>query len=588
MMVIFKMIEYFREKIYEIYNILLQPIDIMFKITAINKCKADLNIGKNENFGEYYYKISFDKKLKGMVYTPIQIADYMLKSTIKAEDIIGNPYLKIVDPSCGSGNLIIPCFFYLQIIYKHNLKAINEINNINLEEKDISEHIVKNNLFGFDIDDFALKLLIIDLYQASQLIEIDNFKCSDFLVYSNEHKYDIFIGNPPYIGHKTISREYSINLKKIYKDLYRDKGDLSYCFFGAALNKLKKGGKLSFITSRYFLESPSGENLRKTLKEFCSIEKIVDFYGIRPFKNIGIDPVILFMTLDNNNKDIEIIKPVIKKEKEFISSVFQNKGTSYLNFHINKNILNDKGWVLREEKERNIINKIEKKCFTTLGNICESYQGIITGCDKAFVVNECTINEEALEKSIIKPWIKSSYINKNQINRSDKYLIYSNLIDEENNYINCINHMLLHKSKLMERRECKNKVRLWYELQWGRNQEIFEGEKIVFPFKASSNRFSLDKGSYFSADVYCLLIKDNMPFNYEYLLKILNSSIYEYYFKSFAKKLGEDLYEYYPNNLMKLCIPTMIDISEDIDNFLYNYFELEDFEIKIIEENINI
>lgn len=585
-MVILKMINYFRDIIYEIYKILLQPIDIMFKNTAINKYKADLNIGNKQSFGEYYYKISLDKKLKGMVYTPIEIANYIIKNTIRAEDIISNPYLRIADPSCGSGNLIIPCFQYLREIYLDNLDVINEINDMNLKESNIALHIVENNLYGFDIDEFALIILCIDLFSVSNCIQKDNFICKDFLKYSAERKYDVFIGNPPYIGHKTISREYSSYLKKMYKDLYKDKGDLSYCFFGAALNKLNKKGKLSFITSRYFLESPSGENLRKVLKEFCSIEKIIDFYGIRPFKNIGIDPVILFVTLSGEQQTIEIIKPEIKKEKEFVNSLFHEKGTCYSDFYINKNTLNDKGWILREDRERYIINKIEKKCFTTLGNICESYQGIITGCDKAFVVNENTINEEVLEKEIIRPWIKSSYISKNRIIRQDKYLIYSNLIDDENNYVNCIRHIEPYKDRLMERRECKNKTRLWYELQWGREQKIFEGEKIIFPFKASSNRFSIDKGSFFSADVYCIVLKENMPFSYEYLLKILNSKIYEYYFKSFAKKLGENLYEYYPNNLVKLCIPTMMNINEDIDNYLYNYFELEDFEIKIIEENI--
>ena len=84
--------------------------------------------------------------------------------------------------------------------------------------------------------------------------------------------------------------------------MYKDKGDLSYCFFKKALEDLENGGKLTFITSRYFLESPSGEDLRKVLKEVCTIDKIIDFYGIRPFKNIGIDPVILFITNYQNDE----------------------------------------------------------------------------------------------------------------------------------------------------------------------------------------------------------------------------------------------------------------------------------------------
>jgi adenine-specific DNA-methyltransferase len=581
------MSNYFHKNIQELYDIIVQPIDIIYKLTAINNYKSVLNIGKDESFGEYYHKQIVDKKLKGAVYTPIEIAKYIVENTIFKEDIIKNPFIKISDPSCGCGNLIIPCFEHLYKLYKENLDQINTKHGLSISLEQVHVHIVDNNIFGFDIDKFALKILTIDLFNSSNYINFSNFKHSDFLIDSDEDKYDIFIGNPPYIGQKTIEKDYSLKIKKLYKELYKDKGDLSYCFFGAALNKLKKGGKLSFITSRYFLEAPSGEVLRKTLKQFCAIDKIVDFYGIRPFKNIGIDPVMIFLTLGGNREKVQVIKPLVQKEKQFLNSLLNKQGSSYSEFNISKNLLNDLGWVLRNTTERSIIDKIEKKCFTTLGNICHSFQGIISGCDKAFVVDNETVQNEGLEIDLIKPWIKSSFIKKEKVSRGNCYLIYSNLINAEESYPKAINHIKHHKDKLQERRECKNGVRKWYELQWGREQGIFEDEKIVFPYKASSSRFALDKGSYFSADVYSLLLKDAVPFTYEYILKLLNSSVYEYYFKTFAKKLGEDMYEYYPNNLMKLCIPTMMDIEGDADSFLYSFFELNDSEINIIEQYTN-
>lgn len=77
-----------------------------------------------------------------------------------------------------------------------------------------------------------------------------------------------------------------------------------------------------------------------------------------------------------------------------------------------------------------------------------------------------------------------------------------------------------------------------------------------------------------------------MEFNYKYLLYILNSKLYEFYFKSFAKKLGEDLYEYYPNNLMKLLIPNINEIEKYDNESLYKYFKLTSEEINLIEKVI--
>jgi len=580
------MLDLLKQKISELHNIITSPIDDIYKITAFNNYKRELQVSQKTSFGEIYYEFIKNNKEKGTVYTPEPITFYMIENTIKAEQVIKNPYIKIVDPSCGTGNILICCFKYLRNLYKDNLNNINDKNSLNLNVTNIDEHIIKHNLYGFDIDEIAVKILIIDLYYLSQGCIPLNIYNNDFLLYENEYKYDIFIGNPPYVGKKSIDNEYAVYLKSRYKEVYRDKSDLSYCFFKKALEHLTQGGKLTFITSRYFLESPSGEGLRKVLQEVCTIDKIIDFYGIRPFKNIGIDPVIMFITnYENENSEIEIIKPINvrgKNNKEFYNSVFLKKGNEFNSFILNKKHINSNGWILINEKARGIINKIKHKSSTELSDICNSYQGIITGCDKAFVVNKEIALRENIEVNLLKPWIKSSYIEKNAVLRQDSYIIYSDLIHHTVDNKNAINHIELYKEKLLKRRECQRGIRKWYELQWGREQTIFEKEKIVFPFKASSNRFAFDSGSYFSADVYALVLKEHVQYNYDFLLYLLNSKIYEFYFKTFAKKLGEDAYEYYPNNLMKLCIPTIIDIKGKDENYLYEFFHFSEEEKKII------
>ncbi|MBU3114594.1 Eco57I restriction-modification methylase domain-containing protein [Clostridium lacusfryxellense] len=580
------MLNSLKQNINELHNIIVSPIDNIFKTTALKKYKQELEILHKKSFGEVYYDFIKNNKESGTVYTPEPITLYMIENTIEANHIIKNPYIKIVDPSCGTGNILICCYNYLRKLYNDNLYSINQKNNLNLSMDNIDEHIITNNLYGFDIDDIAIKILVIDLYDLSQGCISRNILNRDFLLYENDMEYDICLGNPPYVGKKSIDNDYASFLKIRYKDVYKDKGDLSYCFFKKAIEDLSLGGKLTFITSRYFLESPSGQYLRKVLKEGCIIKKIIDFYGIRPFKNVGIDPVIMFIENgESQNNEIEIIKPSNIKHKhkhEFYNSIFLRNGNVFNSFFLNQTLLDDMGWILIDENKRNIIKKIEQKKFTLLSDICNSYQGIITGCDKAFVINSAITKIENIEINLVKPWIKSSYIEKYSVLRRDSYIIYSDLIRNPLEYPNAMDYIEVKKEKLIKRRECQNGIRKWYELQWGRKQNIFEGEKIIFPFKASSNRFALDIGSYFSADVYALILKDNSSFTYDFLLYLLNSKIYEFYFKTFAKKLGDDAYEYYPNNLMKLCLPAMIDIEGKDENYLYDYFDFTEDEKNII------
>ncbi|NFM92618.1 class I SAM-dependent DNA methyltransferase [Clostridium botulinum] len=571
----------FKDNIEKIFYILISPINSIYKYEAINNFKYKLSIGKNENISLKYYELIKGKKETGVIYTPQEISNYMIENTINKEDVINNPFIKILDPSCGCGNILIPCIFYLKNIFEENLKEINKKNNINLEKQYISKHILDNNLYGFDIDTIAIKILTIDLFCLTGYYNENNFKKKDFLMEDINNNFDIYIGNPPYVGHKSVDKEYSVLLKEKYGYIYKDKGDISYCFFINALNYSNINSKITFITSRYFMESKSGHNLRKYLKENCNIYKILDFYGIRPFKAVGIDPAIIFIDRNISN-EVEIIKPC-RYEKVKMGLFFNNED-KYEKFYVHMSELKQDGWVLIDDGSRDIINKIENKTNKTLGEICTSYQGIITGCDKAFIVDEETIKKENLERNIIKPWIKSSYINREKINFRDSFIIYSDLIDNVKKYPNIIRHIEKYKDKLQNRRECKKKVRKWYELQWGRKFDIFEDKKIIFPYKASKNKFYLDKkNAYFSADVYALTINKEEVIDYNSLLIILNSAIYEFYFKTFGKKLGGSLYEYYPNTLMKLKIP-MIKINKEED--LYKYFNLDDNEIKFIQNKL--
>jgi adenine-specific DNA-methyltransferase len=111
-----------------------------------------------------------------------------------------------------------------------------------------------------------------------------------------------------------------------------------------------------------------------------------------------------------------------------------------------------------------------------------------------------------------------------------------------------------YRDRLEKRRECRLGKIPWYALQWPRNKKNFESPKIVFPYKAEKNRFALDKNRfYFSADVYGIT-SEEIPL--AALTVLLNTPIYDFYFKAIAKKLGNALFEYYPSTLMRLKLPS--------------------------------
>ncbi len=72
--------------------------------------------------------------------------------------------------------------------------------------------------------------MIIDLFYLTGYYNNNNFKKKDFLIQDINNNFDVYIGNPPYVGHKSVDKKYSMLLKEKYGHIYKDKGDISYCF----------------------------------------------------------------------------------------------------------------------------------------------------------------------------------------------------------------------------------------------------------------------------------------------------------------------------------------------------------------------
>ena len=502
------------------------------------------------------------KKSKGIYYTPKFIVDYILNKTLKEHDILSNPCPKILDISCGCGNFLLEAYDILYEMfeyYKHELKIEN-----------IHKHIIENCIYGVDIDKNAVDILNNSLRNKdidSKILK-SNIYCFDSLNKNNlgqdvinlfwENKFDYIIGNPPYIGHKSLSKEYKNFLLKEYSEVYRDKSDIYYCFYKRVIDLLSEDGIVSIITPRYFLESISGKHLRNYILNNSYINEIIDFNGSNIFKNISIASCIITLSKKciTSNIDIHKLKNSKLKLNYLDSLEYYLNDDNFYNIKIKQSDLTE-DWIISNKENLDIYNKLESYGQYRLKDICISFQGIITGCDKAFIIDKRDTDENIEEKKLLKNWVKNKHIKKYKLDENKKLLIYSNDIVDEEEYPKSINYISNYKEKLLNRRECRKNIRKWYELQWGREKSLFERKKIMYPYKAKENRFAIDyKNSFCSADVYSFYIKEEYEneFSYEYIVGLLNSSIYDTYFKTFAKKMTSDLYDYYPNKVMEIKI----------------------------------
>ncbi|MGI6109321.1 MAG: N-6 DNA methylase [Eubacteriaceae bacterium] len=196
--------------------------------------------------------------------------------------------------------------------------------------------------------------------------------------------------------------------------------------------------------------------------------------------------------------------------------------------------------------------KISRSYGKCLGDVCESFQGIISGCDAAFVRGKDHPDCKTMT-GYLRPWIKSTGVLRDRIDGAQGRLFYIGRADKPDP--DQIAVLEPYRSRLEKRRETRNGRIPWYALQWERNPESFIGVKIVWPYKADRSAFRVDRsGAFFSADIYGMTVKDT-HWDPDLLAALLNTPFYDRYYKCIGKKLGFSQYEYYPNTVMRLQLP---------------------------------
>ena len=401
--------------------------------------------------------------------------------------------------------------------------------------------------------------------------------------------FDIVIANPPYVGEKGHKDIFEPIKKCSLKEFYLGKMDLFYFFFHLALNILKPNGSCAFITTNYYITALGGKLLRKDFKQRAILNNLVNFNELRIFESaLGQHNLITMLTKAHNPNTV--CQTINVNRKGYLDNNFENIVLG-IDEQTNYNKISQKDLyegqedyirIFKEDKNSKlskILNKI-KQGNDILGNICNINCGIQTGADKLteshikkydiiqkkgtgiFVLNNIEIKNNCLEENFIKPLFKNSDIRKYYTSsKTNENIIYFSRDESEKNISNIINYLKPFKKILLNRREVNKGSIRWFDLWWGRKQEIFENEKIICPQRNKLNVFGYNNISWYSSvDNYFITNKSN--YKLKYILALLNSNLYYIWLYHKGKRKGECL-ELYQKPLSEIPIKKA---NEDIQN----------------------
>ena len=148
--------------------------------------------------------------------------------------------------------------------------------------KEIPAAILRNNLFGIDIDPVALDLA----RTALQLKSGVNLPVGDWNLWRGDSLFDESIGNrcksgfdvvatnPPYVSSRNLSAGHVGRMKKRFPAAWRD---LYACFIERSLELTREGGRVGILAMQSFLFTGAYQKHRSRIFEMAAVESLAHF-----------------------------------------------------------------------------------------------------------------------------------------------------------------------------------------------------------------------------------------------------------------------------------------------------------------------
>jgi len=403
---------------------------------------------------------------------------------------------------------------------------------------------------------------------------------------AEQRGFAAIIGNPPYFSvDATFGRGASelLWLKTIYTDIYTDKTDILFYFLRWGYELLKQSGTLSFIVSRAFIQGDKSKNLREFLSQNTKIIHLLDFLGHKVFK-AGIATAIVQFEKSTPSPDhafsancvldFEKVKFVLNARKLF--ELIDNGCTKV---EVVQNNLESARWSISPYLEIfQIIDTAGIKLKDS--NLCDVVeQGIQTGENSIFAPAKGFPKKFPSDR--LHQRITNSEIEAYGFVADGIYLLYvENDDDFKDLPIAVKKHLNEHREALENRAAYKEGSCHWYALHRSRRkgEHSHFRPKILCPYRASSNRFSVDiegnlagltdTTAIFLKDIYSYDVEDIRLNRLYVLTALLNSQVLEFRYRALGglgKLTSSGMFEYFANQVGDLPIPVFENPEDNPD-----------------------
>jgi len=289
----------------------------------------------------------FLESKKGVVYTPPYLVNFLIDEQMPLRDSHKIDF-KVLDPACGSGVFLVAAFRRMI----HWWRIRNNWKKPGAKELDELKKILKNNIFGVDMHEEAVRLTFFSLSLAlldelspkviwenlkfdnlleSNLISEDFFKLINGNFFQSD--FDLVIGNPPFESKLTTPDAKKIEKEKIKERPKLPSNQIALLFLDEAMNLCKTGANLCLIMpSGPFLYNNNSVKFREYFLSTYHVPQIIDFTFLSGvlFQSANVAVAVVFAKKQEPTKK-ELLHVTVKRTKPAKEKLYFE--LDYYDFH---------------------------------------------------------------------------------------------------------------------------------------------------------------------------------------------------------------------------------------------------------------
>lgn len=406
----------------------------------------------------------------GAVFTRPETVDLILDLTGYRPEHGRLATRRVLEPSCGDGAFVLP--IVRRLLESERLATGGEIDWTN-EALDGSIRAV--DLHHGTVERLRRRVLeqLSDAGcpsgRACALVSRWVFR-TDFLLHEWTERFDLVIGNPPYVRIEDLPRPVLQRYRALYSTL-GDRADLYVAFMQRGLQLLSTDGVLGFITANRFTKNLYGRGLRRLIADRYRVRYFLNLEHTQPFEtDVSAYPAITVIdhqrgepTRAGEVRTLEAHELAAARNAALAAVPSAGAVQEFESWYP------DGGpWVTTSKAEQRELHALHDRHLVPLEASAAGTRvgiGVATGADRVFILNA---HDPAIEPDRQIPLAFSADLSNQEIRWSGHVLLNpfdgsdgGGLVDL-NAYPGLGAYLHAYRDRLMDRHVARNRPHQWY------------------------------------------------------------------------------------------------------------------------------